>query len=151
MKQSILLLIILCGLLFSGCKSSKHVARTGPPKSDVEFAKEVFQLLADGDEAVDEMLDWEHLNLIGVVDVGARYREINGDDARDGFREAFIKGYSKSFKTSGGRVENASNWREQSRDSSSTVVAADNPNGQVMLMIVAHIDGQQKVSSFELK
>jgi hypothetical protein len=143
---------MLCGLLFSGCKSSsKQIARTGPPKNDVEFTREVFQLLAEGDEAAAEMLDWEHLTLNGVLDAGAAYRQINDDAGRDRFRKAFIKGYADSFKNSGGKVENVSNWREQSRDSSNTVVVADGASGKLLLMTVTHIDGQQKVSTFDLK
>jgi hypothetical protein len=144
---------MLCGLLFSGCKSSsKHVARAGgPPKNDVEFAKEVFQLLAEGDEAVEEMLDWEHMKVNGILDVGAGYRNITEEDERDSFRKAFIKGYANNFNKSGGRVENLSNWREQSRDSSNTVVAAEGMNRKLVLFTVTHINGQQKVSTFELK
>lgn len=151
MRRSSLVLILLCALLFMGCKGSKQSVRTGAPQSDVEFAKEVFGLLAEGDEAAAEMIDWEHLKMVNVVDVGAMYRDINGEDARDGFRKSFIRGYSNSFKSKGGKVENISNWREQSRDSSQTVVAAENQRGQVMLMTVTRVDGQQKISAFELK
>ena len=145
--------MVLCGLLLSGCAkgSTAPAFYTGPPLNDTEFAKEVFRLLAEGDDRVTAMIDWENLNLLGV-DVGAMYKGISDTgEARPRFIKGFINGYSKSFKSKGGSVENASNWREQSRDAANTIVAADNQAGQAMLMTVTHIDGHQKVSRMELK
>jgi glycosidase len=106
--------------------------------------------LADGDEAVADMLDWEHLSLINI-DAGALYSRINDERGREEFRNSFIKSYSSSFKNSGGSPAVLSNWHEQSRSGSDTIVAADGPNGKVLLMTVAHIDGEQKVSKLELQ
>jgi hypothetical protein len=123
---------------------------TGPPLNDIEYAKKVFQLLGDGDETVKSMIDWEHLNMMGI-DVGALYTKTSGDAARDKETSDFIRGYSNSFKKSGGSVENLTNWREQSRDATNTVVAANSQRGQLILITVAHLNGQQKVSKLELK
>jgi hypothetical protein len=152
MRKSILFLIAFCCLLLSGCAKSSNVATvyTGPPLNDTEYAKKVFQLLADGDEAVKVMIDWEHLKMLGV-DIGALYTKTSGDEARDKEVTEFIRGYSKSFKSKGATADSVSNWHEQSRDASNTVVAADNSRGQQLLMTVTHINGQQKVSVLELK
>jgi hypothetical protein len=150
-KKSIPVLIVLCGLLLSGCaKSSQPAVYTGPPLNDVEFAKKVFEFLADGDETVKGMLDWEHLKMLGI-DVGALYTKTSGDAARDKETSDFIRSYSNSFKQRGGSVGNFSNWREQSRDATNTVVVADVPTGQHISMTVTHINGQQKVSTMEIK
>ena len=151
MRKSILVLIALCSLLLSGCaKSSQPTAYTGPPLNDVEYAKKVFQLLADGDDSVKPMIDWEHLKMMGV-DVGAMYTSTSGEAARDKETTNFIRGYSNSFKKSGGTVEALTNWREDSRAGANTVVAADIRSGQRLLITVAHVDGQQKVSTLEIK
>ncbi len=123
---------------------------TGPPLNDIEYAKKVFQLLGDGDESVKAMIDWEHLKMMGV-DVGAMYRNTSGDAAREIETSSFIRGYSSSFKKSGGSVANLTNWREQSRDATNTVVATNTPAGQLVLITVTHSNGQQKVSTIELK
>ena len=152
MKQSIIILIVVCGLLL-GCssKSSKQTARTGPPKNDMEFAKEVFELLAEGDQAVAELIDWENLKMLGI-NVGETYRRIKDEgELRARFGKGFIRGYSNSFKKSGGRVGDTSNWREQSRDSLNTFIIADAPGAKVLSMTVTHIDAQQKVSTIDLK
>jgi PBP1b-binding outer membrane lipoprotein LpoB len=151
-RKSIPVLIVLCGLFLSGCakSSSKQYNYTGPQLNDIDYAKKVFQLLADGDEAVKSMIDWEHLKMMNV-DVGAMYTKTSGDDARDKNVTDFIKGYSTSFKKTGGSINNLSNWREQSRDATNTVVAADGQMGQHLFITVSHPNNQQKVSTFELK
>ena len=51
MRKSILILLCICGLLFMGCKGTKPSTRSagGPQVSDVDFAKQTLQLLADGE------------------------------------------------------------------------------------------------------
>jgi hypothetical protein len=145
--------MVLCGLLLGGCakSSAPPAVYTGPPLNDTEFAKEVFRRLAAGDQEVTAMIDWENLNMLGV-DVGAMYRGISAEgSARSKFIQSFLNGYSKSFKEKGGNIENSSNWREQSRDATNTVIAADGLTKQVLLMTVTHKDGHQKVSKIELK
>jgi hypothetical protein len=150
-KQSILIFILLGGLLLMGCsKFSKKSVSSGPQKSDPEFAKDVFNRLATGDAAVADMLDWEHLTMTGI-DAGALYRGIKDESARETFRKSFIDGYANSFKRTGGSPAVLLNWREQSKDGTNTTVAADGPNGKVLIMTVAHIDGEQKVSSLDIK
>ena len=149
MRQSIWILIFICGFLFVGCKA-KQTKRTGPPKTDVDFAKEAFKLLSDGDMAAADMVDWENLNVAGM-NAGASYKPLSSESAREGFRKSFIEGYSRSFKSSGGNADVLGNWREQSKNGSQTVVAADAPNGNSILITVSHPDGEQKVSALALK
>ncbi len=151
-RQSIWLLSLICVFLFAGCKDKQpgQSKQAGPPKADVDFAKEAFKLLVDGNVAAADMIDWEHLNMAGI-DAGANYRAMTTDASREGFRNSFIRSYSESFKTSGASADVLSNWREQSRDSSNTVVAADAPNGNSLLITVSHADGQQKISVLAFK
>lgn len=150
MKQLTLMLIVICGFMLVGCKLNKKSARTGPPKSDVDFAKEAFRLMAEGDAAASDVIDWEHLSVAGV-DAGATYRAMSNETARENFRQSFLRSYSSSFKASGGSVDAATNWREESKDSSKTVVIADGTNGKKLLITVVRADGEQKVSAIDLK
>lgn len=147
---SIFVIIFCCAFAFVNCKSNKKPARTGPVRSDVDFAREVFKLMAEGDIAAAEMIDWEQLNVAGV-DAGATYRVLGSDAAKENFRKSFLKGYSTSFKNSGGNADNVTNWREQSKDASKTIVAASGPNEGMLLITVTHTDGQQYVSALEIK
>ncbi len=133
-----------------GCKGGQKPARTGPAKSDVDFARDVFKMMADGDLAAADMIDWEHLNVAGM-DAGASYRALSGDAGRENFRKSFINGYSTSFKSSGGNADAVTNWREQSKEGDKTIVAATGPNPGTLLITVTHTDGLQYVSALELK
>ena len=152
MRKSILILLCVCGLLFTGCKGTKPSTRTagGPPVSDVDFAKQTLQLLIDGSDDAADMIDWENFKTMGL-DVGEQYKKADSDSARDNFRKSFIKGFSNSFKSSGGNASMVTNWREQSKEASTTVVAADGPNRKSLLLTVTHPDGQQKVSALDAK
>ena len=151
MRKSILILLCICGLLFMGCKGTKQsTSAGGPQKSDVDFAKQTFQLLADGSDDAADMIDWENFKTMGL-DVGEQYKKVDNDSSRDNFRKSFIKGFSNSFKSSGGNISTATNWREQSKDANATVVAVDSPNGKTLLITVTHPNGQQMVSGLDAK
>lgn len=150
MKQLTLMLIVICGFMLVGCKLNKKSPRTGPQKSDVDFAKEAFRLMAEGDAAAADVIDWEHLSVAGV-DAGTTYRAMSNETSRENFRQSFLRSYSSSFKASGGSVDAAINWREESKDSAKTVVLADGTSGKKLLITVVHVDGDQKVSAIDLK
>ena len=119
-------------------------AADAPALSDVEFAKDVFRRMAEGDPAVEPMLDWETLRMPGG-DVAAEYNEIAGEDDRAEFRRNFIKGFSTSFKAAGGSAESGKNWREESKEGDRTMVATDSPTNTLVFTVV-HKDGRQKLS-----
>lgn len=148
MRQALSILLVICAFCFVGCKSKK-AARTGPPKTDVEFARDVFQRMAQGDTTVGELIDFEHLSVAGI-DVGGQYRNLSSDTSREAFRSSFIKGYANSFKSSGGNGDVLTNWREQSKDAGKTVVAGDGPNKRSILITVTRVDGEQYVSALDL-
>lgn len=113
--------------------------------SDVEFAKDVFRRMAEGDPAVEPMLDWETLRMPGG-DVAAEYDELEGEADRAEFRRNFLKGFSTSFKAAGGDAESGKNWREESKDGDLTLVATDSPVGNTLVFKVVRKDGRQKLS-----
>jgi hypothetical protein len=61
--------------------------------SDLEFARDVFRRMAEGDPAVEPMLDWETLTMPGG-DVASEYNELGNEDDRAEFRRNFLKGFS---------------------------------------------------------
>ena len=119
-------------------------AATAAAVTDVEFVKDAFRRMAEGDPAAEAMLDWETLNMPGG-DVAAEYNE-TPEGERAEFRTRFLKGFSESFKASGASVENAANWREEARAPDHTQVAADTPTGNTLVFTVVRRDGRQKIS-----
>lgn len=151
MRKSALMLIFICGFLFVGCKGSvKQQRPAGPPKSDVDFARDGVQMMIDGKPDVADMIDWENLQIFGG-DVGTQYRAMSSDSARASFRTSFLRGYADSFKSSNANNLVMKNWREQSKNDLSTVVAGDAPNGRTLLITVTHTNGQQNISSIQVK
>lgn len=120
-------------------------APNAPALSDVEFAKDVFRRMAEGDPAVEPMLDWETLRMPGG-DVASEYNEIPDEENRAEFRREFIKGFATSFKAAGGDAGSATNWREESKDDGGTQVATDSPTGNTLVFTVVRKDGRQKLS-----
>jgi hypothetical protein len=148
MRLALSVLLVICAFCFVGCKGKKAV-RTGPPKTDVEFARDVFQRMSQGDISAGDLIDFDHLSLAGI-DVSGQYRQLTTDSSRENFRSSFIKGYSKSFQSSGGNSDALTNWREQSKNAGKTVVVADSPNKRMILITVTRVDGQQYVSAIDL-
>jgi hypothetical protein len=148
MRHALSVLLVICAFCFVGCKGKKPV-RTGPPKTDVEFARDVFQRMSQGDISAGELIDFDHLSIAGI-DISGQYRNLTTDSSRENFRSSFIKGYSNSFKSSGGNIDALTNWREQSKDAGKTVVAADSPKKKMILITVTRIDGEQYVSAIDL-
>ncbi len=121
------------------------VAAPPAASGDVEFAREAFRRLAEGDASVEEMIDWDNLVTLGD-NFGAEYRKAN-DAGRAEARRDFVAGFSSSFKEEGGAADRVVNWREGSREDAGTVVAADMPTGARLLLTVTSDGGQRKIST----
>lgn len=136
---------LVAGLTGCSQSGSHSPVASGPPQTDLEFAKSAFTLLANGDTAAEDMLDWENFTSMGMS-VGAQYKGMASDVAKTGFRKGFVSSFSKSFQSSGARAESLTNWRVKSQDANSTVVAADSPKPATLLITVSRPGGQQKLS-----
>lgn len=152
MKKACRLMFCLCLLaVLSSCSHSGSAgssSTSGVVKTDVDFAKDVFTSLANGDTAVENLIDWETFTSLGI-NVASQYNAQPNEAAKGGFRTGFITSFSKSFQATGARAESLTNWRVQSQDATKTVVAADTPKGAVLLITVGKRDGQQKVTELE--
>ncbi|HJR06746.1 MAG TPA: hypothetical protein VJ842_05780 [Pyrinomonadaceae bacterium] len=123
---------------------------TKPSKDDVAFAKDAVEGLLDGDTSVADAFDWENLKVPGA-DAGDAYKDLPDDENRVEFQKGFIEKFSQSFKASGASVNDLTNWREQSKDGETTIVAVDTVTGKTMRVFVVHSDGRQQVSELSIK
>lgn len=123
--------------------------RGGVGGGEVEFAREAFRRLANGDASAEEMFDWENLKWLGD-DLGAEYKSTPGDAERAELRRGLIEDFSSDFKASGASVDNLTNWREESSggDGGRTTVAADGEGGAKLIFVVARAGGRQKIVEF---
>ncbi|MBV9470731.1 MAG: hypothetical protein JOZ57_15940 [Abitibacteriaceae bacterium] len=153
MKQVCRLMFYLCLVaIVTSCANNSGSTGSSPnpgvAKTDVDFAKDAFTRLANGDTAAENLIDWETFTSLGV-NVGAQYNALPNEAAKGGFRTGFITSFSKSFQATGARAESLTNWRIQSQEAAKTVVAADTPKNAVLLLTVAKRDGQQKITALE--
>ncbi|HEX5708112.1 MAG TPA: hypothetical protein VFX96_12495 [Pyrinomonadaceae bacterium] len=151
-----LIFLLAAAFLFAACgergqgggasqNAQQNAAQTPPAQNDVEFAREAFRLLAEGDGRVEEMIDWDNFVSFGD-DFGAQYRKAN-DSGRAQARTDYVKSFSASLKEEGGAADKLANWREASKESGETVVAADMPSGARLLVTVAGAEGARRVSA----
>lgn len=133
-----------------GAANNASVTPAAPAKTDVVFAREAVEGLLGGDASVADHFDWENLKVPGA-DAGNAYRELPDDENREGFREGFIEKFSESFKASGASVGDLKNWREQSKQGETTIVAVDTVTGKTMRVFVVRRDGRQQVSELAIE
>ena len=130
--------------------NGNNAAATKPAKDDVAFAKDAVEGLLNGDASVAGAFDWENLKVPGA-DTGAAYQDLPDDENRVEFQKGFIEKFSESFKASGASVDDLTNWREQSKEGETTIVAVDTVTGKTMRIFVVHRDGRQQVSELSIK
>lgn len=150
MKKTILLLIVSCFFLAAcgtGGGSARQSNKPPPPlKPETDFARDAIVLLTKGDQAVDDMIDWETFKVFDT-DVGSKYWYMPGESAKASFRKSFIESFASSFKNSGQSMEVLRDWKIESKDGSKTTVTAYHPNGKTLVFTVLLKDGWQKLSS----
>ena len=166
MKRSLLLFLLAalcclsagCGARNSGGNSNttaavangNAAAATKPAKDDVAFARDAVEGLLDGDASVAEAFDWENLKVPGA-NAGEAYKDLPDEENRVEFQRGFIEKFSESFKASGATPDDLKNWREQSKEGATTIVAADTVTGKTMRVFVVRRDGRQQVSELSIK
>lgn len=141
MRSFFLLALALVSLIFTSCDKNATVG-------DVTFAKNTFESLARGDSTVTSDIDWETFNSSGVS-VGMQYAALPNDSEKESFRKSFVNQFAASFRDSGGKLENFTNWRVTSNDEINTIVTADSPTG-VLNLTVSERNGTEKLSAMQV-
>lgn len=110
--------VLLCSVL------RVAAAPADPAKwSNVQYAQSVFTAMAEGDQNVQQYIDWYNLKTPNV-DVGVEYRKMPNDTERAAFRKGFVESFSRSFKGTGASAESLTGWRQVSDNAKLAVVSA---------------------------
>lgn len=145
MKTIHLLTIFAIPLVLSNCKETKQQVATA---GDVSFARNTFESLARGDSKVADKIDWPVFTSMGS-NTGSAYVALTSGVEKEQFVTNYISQFAISFRESGGKVEDFTNWRVSLHDKLKTEVAADSPTG-VLTITVAERDGAERVSSINI-
>lgn len=140
---------------FGGCAGNQTpTGATGAvpanKTSDVDFAKTNFTALTEGDTTMQTALDWDNFKSSGI-NVGEIYAKMPDETQKSAFRESFIAGFSKSFKDSGARASDVSNWRVETESPAQTVVIGTAASGKTIAITVGKSAGERKMSALEIR
>jgi hypothetical protein len=116
--------------------------------SAVEFAKRAFQLLSEGDLAVEEMIDWEHLKLNGK-EFGRALGQMATASGKDlsAVRKEMILAFGNQYKSAGEGP--LTRWRVQSQSEDGVTVAANTAKGLVILFTVSEREGRSIITALD--
>lgn len=145
MKTIQFLTILAAPLVFSDCKETKQQVVTA---GDVSFARNTFESLARGDSKTADKIDWPVFTSMGE-NVGSTYVALTSGVEKEQFVTNFISQFAISFRESGGKIEDFTNWRVSLHDKLKTEVAADSPTG-VLTVTVAERNGVERVSAINV-
>ncbi len=145
---------LLAFVILASCEKTKDaIAETKAEVAtagDVGFAKSTFESLVRGDSTVASKIDWPVFTATGV-NHGAAYVALNTQPDRDKFVAQFITQFSSAFRESGASMDNFTNWRVLTHDSTRTEVAADSAaTGSTMTLTVSVRDGVERVSAINV-
>ncbi|YCM46401.1 hypothetical protein V2O64_10265 [Verrucomicrobiaceae bacterium 227] len=149
MKLTTIMSLLLAPFLFVSCK--EEIAETKnkmETAGDVSFARNTFESLCRGDSSVAHKIDWPVLTSMGT-EAGAAYNDLTSQVEKDQFTSNFIAQFATSFRETGGKIEDFTNWRVVAHDQLNTEVAADAPKG-VLSLLVSERDGIEKISSIKM-
>jgi hypothetical protein len=137
MKKILISSICLFCIVFIGCKE----------KTDIEFAIDFFEKLAEGKASVMDDIDWENFSGTGF-DIGGKLKSISDNSEKKNLKKSFINSFSDSFKKSGLEIQNTSNWVIEDTNNIRTIVSCEiGQDNFLYLVILRKIDNTRKVSS----
>jgi hypothetical protein len=117
-------------------------------ETDVQLARRIFNGLCSGNRSVQNLIDWENFQAMGV-DVGKAYSSIVYEKERSDYRKMFFYNLAYTFKASGGRTKAFINWRIKAQDSRKCIIAADLAVGKVLLLTLSYNNGKRKLTAIE--
>ena len=159
MKQKISknLLLAVCALALigvTGCgnKTAAGTASSVPANglSDTEFAKTNFTSLTEGETSVESAIDWDNFQSSGI-NVGEIYAKMPDETQKSAFRKSFIESFSKSFKGSGAKASDVSNWRVETESPAQSVILGTATSGKTIAITINKNGGAQKMSQLEIR
>ena len=95
-----------------------------------------------------DRIDWETFTSLGN-NIGVRYIALTSEVEKQKFITGFISQFARSFRESGGKIEDFTNWRVMAQNEIWKEVAADSPNGD-LTVIIAERDGRERVTSINI-
>ncbi len=120
------------------------------PRDDVGFCRYILDGMANNRSTVEKYIDWGVLKA-GDTDVGKTYSGYITPKEKEMYKKIFLVSFSGSFKMTGAKMSDFSNWRLYDQDSQKTTVAVTGKGGTVYLTISNPKYGHKKLINLQWK
>lgn len=120
------------------------------PKDDVGLSRYILTGMANNSSWAEKYIDWG-LFRAGDTDVGKAYSGYITPKEKQMYKKVFLASFSASFKMTGAKMGDFSNWRLYSQESQKTTVAVTGKGGAVYLTLSNPKYGPKKLINLQWK
>ena len=120
------------------------------PRDDVDLGRYILTGLANNSSGVEKYIDWGIFKA-GDTDVGKTYSSYITEKEKQMYKKVFLASFSASFKMTGAKMGDFSNWRLYSQENQKTTVAVTGKGGTVYLTLFNPKYGPKKLVSLQWK
>lgn len=120
------------------------------PRDDVGLVRYILNGLVNNSSGVDKYIDWGIFRA-GDTDVGKTYSSYITEKEKQMYKKVFLASFSASFKMTGAKMSDFSNWRLYSQETQKTTVAVTGKGGTVYLTLSNPKYGPKKLINLQWK
>jgi len=120
------------------------------PRDDVGLCRYILDGMANNRSTAEKYIDWGIFKA-GDTDVGRTYSGYITQKEKEMYKNIFLASFSGSFKMTGAKMSDFSNWRLYAQDSQKTTVAVTGKGGTVYLTLSHPKYGPKKLISLQWK
>lgn len=120
------------------------------PRDDVGLSRYILTGMANNSSWVEKYIDWG-LFKAGDTDVGKTYSGYITQKEKQMYKKVFLASFSASFKMTGAKMADFSNWRLYAQEDQKTTVAVTGKGGTVYLTLSNPKYGPKKLINLQWK
>ncbi len=142
-KSLLLIAAVIAALFFA-------LPRFFVPRDDVGLCRYILDGMANNRSTAEKYIDWGIFKA-GDTDVGKTYSGYITEKEKQAYRKIFLASFSGSFKMTGAKMSDFSNWRLYAQDSQKTTMAVTGKGGTVYLTLSSPKYGAKKLINLQWK
>lgn len=120
------------------------------PRDDVGLSRYILTGMANNSSWAEKYIDWG-LFKAGDTDVGKTYSGYITPKEKQMYKKVFLASFSASFKMTGAKMADFSNWRLYAQEAQKTTVAVTGKGGTVYLTLSIPKYGLKKLINLQWK
>lgn len=120
------------------------------PQDDVGLSRYILTGMVNNSSWVEKYIDWTVFKA-GDTDVGKTYSGYITPKEKEMYKKVFLASFSGSFKMTGAKMSDFSNWRLYAQETQKTTVAVTGKGGTVYLILSSPKYGPKKLINLQWK